>query len=105
MLLIIEAQMIKVKQNIFVFSMFHRTFFFFIDNGEENKRMSAADIAKVDNCFLLASVLLSWAYHISGGLPGLALLYVGLPEIRMGAAPVPSSAGPSETSLLFLWNI
>lgn len=69
MLLIIEAQTIKAKQNIFVFSMFHRTvllqLFFSINNGEENKRMPAADIAKVDNCFLLASGLLSWAYHIS----------------------------------------
>lgn len=51
--------MIKVKQNDFVCSTFHRTallYLFFINNGEENKLTSAVDIAKVDICFLLASV-------------------------------------------------
>lgn len=32
---------------------------FFINSGRENKLMSAVDIAKVDICFLLASILLS----------------------------------------------
>lgn len=54
--------MVRVKHNIFAFSMFHRVVFlylFFINNGEENKLVSAADFAKVDICFLLPSVLLS----------------------------------------------
>ena len=40
-------------------------FFFFINNGEENTLKSAVVIAKVDICFLLASILLIQAYCIS----------------------------------------
>lgn len=61
---------------------------FSINNGEENKLTSASVIAKVDICFLLASIPIPWAYGVSQGFPGLDLLFVGLPEIKVGESPV-----------------
>lgn len=39
--------------------------FFSINKGEENKLTSALAAAKVDICFLLASIPLPWAYGVS----------------------------------------